>query len=218
VGKGPGKAFKTQEQDELVAGAGTSRSPHIKHAIIYERNAGMRAGELKGMQWFQFTINRRDNTLTIGPGKTIKGEGRIIPLNDELLEAYEERRAWYIKTFGEIKPEWHVFPFGRRGHMDPTRPVTTLKTAWKTVKRKTGIEGRFHDLRHSLNTELAETGASDHVIQGITGHVSPEMTRHYAHIRTKAKREALEAVLRRRQEDRDDLANELAGPKNKKAS
>jgi integrase len=218
VGKGPGKALPTQQQDELVEQARKSRSPHIKHAIIYERNAGMRAGELKGMQWFQFTINRRDNTLIIGPGKTIEGEGRIIPLNAELLEAHEERRAWYTKTFGEIKPEWYVFPFGRRGHLNPTRPVTTLKTAWMTVKRKTGIVARFHDLRHGLNTELAETGASDHVIQGITGHVSPEMTRHYAHVRTKAKREALDAVLRKRQEDRDELATELAEPKNKKAS
>jgi integrase len=218
VGKGPGKAFPTEQQDRLVAQARESRSPHIKHAIIYERNAGMRAGELKGIQWFQMEVNYRDQTLIIGPGKTVEGEGRIIPLNAELLEAHEERRAWYIKTFGEIKPEWYVFPFGRRGHLDPTRPVTTLKTAWMTVKRKTGIVGRFHDLRHGLNTELAETGASDQVIQSITGHSTPEMTRHYAHVRMKAKREALDAVLRRRQEDRDDLAKELADQKKKKAS
>jgi integrase len=205
VPMGPGKAYTTKEQDDLHQAASESRSPHLKHAQIMAKNGGMRAAELKGIQWRQMDVNRNTNILTIGKGKTVKGEGRTIPLNSELLDAIEERRKWYIKTFGEIRPEWYVFPFGRRGKLDPTRPVTTLKTAWRTAKKKAGVEGRWQDYRHNLVTELAESGAGDQTIRDIVGHVSPEMTKHYSHIRTKAKREALEAVLRNRQKDRDEL-------------
>jgi hypothetical protein len=39
---------------------------------------------------------------------------------------------------------------------DPTRPVTTLKTAWNNVRKNAKVTGRFHDNRHTLITELAE--------------------------------------------------------------
>jgi len=30
---------------------------------------------------------------------------------------------------------------------------------------------RFHDLRHTVITELAEMGVADHVLESITGHI-----------------------------------------------
>jgi hypothetical protein len=48
---------------------------------------------------------------------------------------------------------------------------------------------------------LAESGAGDQTIKDIAGHVSPQMLKHYSHIRMKAKREALEAVWRKQGED-----------------
>ena len=52
-----------------------------------------------------------------------------------------------------------------------------------------------HDNRHTLITELAESGAGDETIMEIAGHVDRQMLRHYSHIRMKAKREALESVI-----------------------
>lgn len=86
--------------------------------------------------------------------------------------------------------------------MDPARPVTTLKTAWSTVRRKADVKGRWHDNRHTLITELAESGAGDETIMAIAGHVSRQMLTRYSHIRTEAKRHALEDVLARRQKTR----------------
>ena len=40
---------------------------------------------------------------------------------------------------------------------DPTRPVVTLKTAWKNVRKKAGVTGRWHDSRHTAITDLAES-------------------------------------------------------------
>jgi hypothetical protein len=45
-----------------------------------------------------------------------------------------------------------------------------------------------------LVTKLAESGAGDETIMAIAGHVSRRMLRNYSHIRTKAKREALETM------------------------
>jgi hypothetical protein len=45
---------------------------------------------------------------------------------------------------------------------DPTRHVTSLKTAWKSVRENANVKGRWHDNRHTLITELAESGAGDH--------------------------------------------------------
>jgi integrase len=77
---------------------------------------------------------------------------------------------------------------------DPTRPVTSLKTSWKNAKTKAGVDGRFHDTRHTLITELAENGEGDQTIMDIAGHVSKQMLARYSHIRMDAKRKALESV------------------------
>jgi integrase len=63
------------------------------------------------------------------------------------------------------------------------------------VRAKAGIEARFHDLRHTAITNLCESGASEETIMAIAGHVSRKMLSHYAHIRTGAKRRAVEAII-----------------------
>ena len=92
--------------------------------------------------------------------------------------------------------------------MDPTRPISSLRGPWTAIRTKTGIRGRWHDTRHTLITELAESGASNEPIKAIAGHVSTRMLERYSHIRTEAKRSALEEVLKRRQEARDLKAAE----------
>ena len=53
---------------------------------------------------------------------------------------------------------------------------------------------RFHDLRHSSITMLAEGNASEQTIRSIAGHLSQRMLEHYSHIRKEAKRRALAAL------------------------
>jgi integrase len=197
----PGKAFNVAEKDAMMRAARESRSPLILPALTLALNAGMRDSEIKRTQWWQIDFSKR--ILTVGKSKTAAGEGRTIPLNSEILPALLKHAEWYEKKFGEPRPEWYVFPFGRRGKMDPTRSVTTLKTAWGGVRKTTGVKGRWHDNRHTLITELAESGAGDETIMAIAGHVSRQMLTRYSHIRTQAKRHALEDVLKNRQAARD---------------
>jgi integrase len=70
------------------------------------------------------------------------------------------------------------------------------------VRKNAKVEGRWHDNRHTLVTELAESGAGDETIMVIAGHVSRRMLTRYSHIRTQAKRTALQDVVARRQVER----------------
>ena len=54
-----------------------------------------------------------------------------------------------------------------------------------------------HDNRHTLVTELAESGDSDEVIMSIAGHVSRAMLSRYSHVRMEAKRRALDEIAER---------------------
>jgi integrase len=196
----PGKAFNIEQKDALMAAAKVSRSKLIQPALSLALNAGMRDGEIKRTQWSQIDFDKA--LLTVGKSKTAAGEGRTIPLNSEILDALEQHAVWYKKKFKQIRPEWYVFPFGKRGLMDPCKPITTLKTAWGHVRDLAKVDGRWHDARHTLITELAESGAGDQTIMDIAGHVSRQMLARYSHIRTEAKRNALEEVVRRREDAR----------------
>jgi hypothetical protein len=127
----------------------------------------------------------------------VQGEGRTIPLNSALLSVLLEYVEWHKDKFGEARPEWYVFPWGKHRPSDPTRPVTTLKTAWTNVRDSAKVTGRWHDNRHTLITELAESGAGDQTIMDIAGHVSKQMLKHYSHIRMEAKRTALESIVKK---------------------
>ena len=87
------------------------------------------------------------------------------------------------------------FPCREGQPNDPTRPVTSLKTAWTKVRDQAKVIGRWHDNRHTLITDLAESGAGDETIRDIAGHVSKQMLKHYSHIRMEAKRTALESIV-----------------------
>ena len=56
---------------------------------------------------------------------------------------------------------------------------------------------RFHDLRHTCVTKLAESQASEQTLMAIAGHVSRRMIEHSSHIRMEAKRSATDAIVER---------------------
>ena len=197
-----GKAYSEEEKTRMLEEASNARSPHIYFALTLALNAGMRDAEIKTLSWAQ--INFAKKFLAVGRAKTEGGEGRTIPLNSELFAVLTDYVEWYKDKFREIRPEWYVFPFGKPSPCDPSRPVTTLKTAWSNVRENAGVTGRWHDNRHTLITELAESGAGDQTIMDIAGHVSKQMLKHYSHIRMEAKRTALEAIVRKRTETSTD--------------
>ncbi|MCU1327493.1 MAG: site-specific integrase [Bryobacterales bacterium] len=194
-----GKPYSHDEKQGLTDGAAKARSPHIEFALCLALNAGMRDSEIKRITWGQ--INTAKGVITVGRAKTAAGEGRTIPIGETIQTALARHRERYVKKFGEPRADWYVFPFGRPTPSDPTRHVTTLKTAWGNVRKAAKVTGRWHDARHTLITELAETGAGDQAIMDIAGHVSKQMLARYSHIRMQAKRDALQKVAEKNLEN-----------------
>lgn len=119
----------------------------------------MRNSEIKSLTWGQIDFDKR-----ILDGWALEdeaGTGRTIPLNGTVLDALVEHARWYVTRFKETRPEWFVFPGGGRSPNDPTLQIRSLKTAWKKIRKKAGVSGRWHDGRHTSITELAESGAGD---------------------------------------------------------
>jgi len=188
------KAAKTREPDPETGKIDLkdTRSPMIHTVIQLALNTAMRDSEIRTLRWERLDFLRR--IITVGKSKTKAGTGRTIPMNEPLFESLVEHKEWFEEDVCAVSPELYVFPFGKNRKYDPTRPISTFKTAWTNVREKAGVWIRLHDLRHTAITKLAESGASDEVIMAIAGHVSRSMLTHYAHIRTEAKRNALEAI------------------------
>ena len=192
-----GRAFSPEEKAQLYEQALTRRSPAIYPALVLALNCGLGDKELRELQWGR--VDLRDQFLVVGETKTAGGTGRTIPLNSFALEAIRNHAHWYKEKFGRLAPDWYLFPFGKPQPTDPTRPCTTFKTVWTSIRADAGVNGRWHDNRHTLITELAESGAGEQTIQDIAGHVSKQMLKHYSHIRMEAEREALESIVNPRE-------------------
>jgi integrase len=201
-----GKAL-TQEQEAALLSAAqvpgvpegkkmdlkATRSPAIYPAIMLALNTTMRESEVRTLRWELIDFLKR--ILTVGKSKTNAGTGRTIPINNELFRALAEHKAWYENKVCQVAPNLYVFPFGDCRKYEPKRPISSFKTSWTNVRNRAGLSSiRFHDLRHTAITKLAESGAGDETIMAIAGHVSRAMLSRYAHIRTEAKRQALEAI------------------------
>jgi integrase len=192
----PGRPYSAEEKARMLVEAQKLRTPQMHAALALDLNTGLRDKELREIRWEQIDLLHK-KALTVGKSKTEAGTGRVIPLNETAIAALKAHAAWYARRFGECRPEWFAFAFGSPLPADPTRPITSFKTAWIKVRKKAGVKGRWHDNRHTLVTELSESGAGDEVIMSIAGHVSRAMLSRYSHVRMEAKRRALDEIAAR---------------------
>jgi integrase len=79
--------------------------------------------------------------------------------------------------------------------VDLTKPMGEWKKAWAGACKEAKIRYRWHDLRHTFISRLAENPVvSEGTLTSLAGHVSKRMLERYSHIRTHAKRAAIEAL------------------------
>ena len=180
-----GQALTDEEQHRLFA-AGQSRPDWIFAYVATALSfyCGLRACEIKGLQWKHVDFNRA--RIQIRRSKTPAG-WRDPSLNAACVQAM--RQLWSRATqLGFTEPNHFLFAWQGRGHeLDPTRPMASWRTAWRSLRTAAGLPHvRFHDGRHTALTRLCEAGQPDWVIQAQMGHVSPSMMKTYSHIRRKA--------------------------------
>jgi len=82
----------------------------------------------------------------------------------------------------------------RRDRLDRPNPSDVWVAFCMAVHKASGITARFHDLRHTALTILAEKGLPDQTIMAQIGHVSPAMMKTYSHIRRQALNQAADVL------------------------
>jgi len=79
----------------------------------------------------------------------------------------------------------------------PGSHIEEPKKAFNSALRDAGVENfRFHDLRHTAGTRLAEMGVDAFTIKDILGHASIQTTMIYVHATDDGKQRAVSALER----------------------
>jgi integrase len=191
-----GRALTEDEQARLFVLA-QSRSSwlYAYTAAVLGSYCGMRPCEIKALQWKD--VDFASSVLEIRRSKTPAG-WRSPTLNTVCKDTLAQLHAKAV-LINAADSEHFVFPWhGRERTIDPTKPITSWRSAWRSIRRRAarndegeviypGLEGvRFYDLRHTAVTTLAEKGVPDLTIMAQVGHVSPQMLKTYSHIRRQA--------------------------------
>jgi len=188
-----GRALTSDEEQRLVDVAMRNRSRVIGPIVRIALMTGMRRDEIRALRWGQIDFEAKQ--ITVGRAKTEAGRGRVIPIGPMLAAVLSTYASWYISKLGPIKPDWYVFPLSRSGKpVDPIRPLTTFNKSWESVRDVAKVDCRFHDLRHTVCTKMAEAGIPEATMLAIMGHMSRAMLERYSHIRRAAKVEAMAAI------------------------
>jgi integrase len=193
-----GKAMTEEQETGLLAAC--ESNPLLRAVVSLALHTALRKNEIRTLHWSQIDLMQR--TLTVGRTKTEGGSGRVIPLNSV---AYAALVRW-ASRFPEAKPGDYLFPSCEaagieREHpdverIDASRPIKSWRSAWRRARKDAGLNIRFHDLRHTCITKLAEGQASEQTLMSIAGHLSAKMLEHYSHIRMARKRAALDAIAK----------------------
>ncbi|MGO9685111.1 MAG: tyrosine-type recombinase/integrase [Beijerinckiaceae bacterium] len=202
----PGRALSREEETKLIDEIGKSGSPALLPLFIMSIDSGLRASEIRSLRRGDATLARNgdgfEGEIIVRQSKTDAGTGRVIPLTRRAAAALA---AW-LQSLPEAGPGAHVFPrhavgFALEGRgtaiydIDFGQPMQGWKTAWARVRKDAKVSCRWHDLRHTLVSRLAElSNVSEETIRALAGHVSPQMLRRYAHIRASAKRAAIASL------------------------
>jgi integrase len=141
------------------------KNPQLYELVVLALTTGARASEMLNLQWSDVDFQRGTATLH----NTKNGETRLIAVSGHAMDLLKPRRG-----IGPVFPSYTgkaTYEYGK-----PFREA--VKTA--------GIEDfRFHDLRHTAASYLAQAGKSLLEIMETLGHKSVAMASRYAHLTTK---------------------------------
>ena len=189
-----GIALSPEEERRLLDASSSDKRRSALAGVIIRVAlfTGMRIGEILQLCWGRVDLERR--VISVGKAKTAAGTGRQIPMNNDLFLLLAAHAEWFAEKFGATRPSHYLFPFGKPAPSDPTRPMTTIKTIWNSIRDEARLECRLHDLRHTVATKMAEAGVPESTMLALLGHMSRAMLERYSHIRMQAKREAVECL------------------------
>ena len=174
-----GKAPDLVTEKELLALLAAA-PPHLKWAIEVMMNTGVRPGVSELFALKMSDVDFARGGIWVTRTKTREKKPHLLPLRPEFL--------------AKIRDVLAKDP-GRRFLIEyDLEPVTSLKTAWNSTKKRAGITRRLrlYDLRHWFASNILARGADLKATSELLGHSSPATTLNtYYHILERQKREAI---------------------------
>lgn len=168
------------ERRRLLALCRASTWPRLYLLVLLALTTGARKSEMLNLRY-------RDLDLDAGTAHlhaTKNGDQRVLPLVPAVITE--------IKRFGKGKPDAYLFPATTADGAKPFQP----NKAWAVAIKSARIGNfRFHDLRHSCASYLAQSGASLLEIADVLGHKTLDVTRRYSHLTTDTKAALVGRVL-----------------------
>jgi integrase len=180
------KKFPEEKRDRFLHGEdlrvffaalAADQSPDLRDYFLVCLFVGARKSNVLAMQWVD--IDLRAGIWRIPETKS--GKPVVVPLVGPVMQLLEARRQ---VSHGS---PW-VFPSrGKTGHL------VEPKSAWKRIIERAGLSDvRPHDLRRSLGSWMAMTGAGLPVVGKMLGHTQPTTTAIYARLSVDPVRQAAE--------------------------
>jgi integrase len=171
--------IQAEELPVFFAELAKETSEDFKHFVLLSLLTGARRINVLSVRWEEVNLNTA--MWRIADTDSKNGDSMNIPLGAEavqILKARHPQRTGY------------VFPAASAtGHMTPP------KKRWQNLIQRCGIENlRIHDLRRSLGSWQAITGASLVIIGKSLGHKSAEATMIYARLNTDPVRASVSAA------------------------
>ena len=160
-------------------------SQTVRDAILTSLLTAARKENVISMKWEDVHLQRKEWAL---PGEFQKnGAPYVVPLVSELVSLLEQRKKQHDefiarnppKTKREILRASFVFSSAK----SETGHIVNMNRAWATLKEKANIDDlRLHDLRRTMGSWQAKTGASLVVIGKSLNHKDPTATAIYARL------------------------------------
>lgn len=150
----------------------------VKNIVTMAIHTGMRQGEIFGLTWFNVDLARG----VINVRLTKNGKDRYVPINKTVREMLER-----LPRSSE-----YVFPSPKTGGR-----IVDVKNTFDKAKRDAKIaDFRFHDLRHTAATRMADAGADAFTLASIFGWSDVRMALRYTHATDEARRRAVENLVK----------------------
>ena len=140
----------------------------LREIMLFALHTGLRQEELLSLKWSR--VNEILKTILITDTKN--GNPITLPLNKIALGVIERR--------ARVRSLDNDFVFRNRNGKKVN--CHNLRTAFYIVLRKVGIKDfRWHDLRHTFATRLAQAGVDLYKISKLLNHKDIKMTQRYSH-------------------------------------
>lgn len=171
-----GKYIDDEDMGKLLRAS--DAYPRLKLQVMMAVYMGMRISEILHLSKSEIDLTRREINLDPNRLKIRRPREVPVPIADDvyplLKNAYDEAPGLYIF------PAWFTNIQGRP--VDPNQPQDDNRYYWDKVREQTGIELRFHDLRHTAITNMIKAGMPAIAVRKIVGATEKTISRVYAHI------------------------------------